>query len=62
MPIIDLTPLSEKAQSGEFLLEIDRFAAKLLDDKTVVINYGDKRLEHIVNRKGFTPYEFQVKF
>ena len=62
MPIINLTPLSEKAQSGEFLLEIDHFAAKLLDDKTVVINYGDKRLEHIVNRKGFTPYEFQVKF
>ena len=46
--IIDLTPFTAKVTSPSFRLELGRFSTKVLDGKTVNINYGDSSFQHIV--------------
>jgi hypothetical protein len=51
-PRTDLTPLRERAEDGRFMLEIDRFAAKSLNGKTVEITYGPASLKHRIAYEG----------
>jgi len=61
-PIINLTPFSDKAQSGGFMLVIDSLAARRLSGKTAAIEYGDKQFSHLINYFGSGNYEIKVDF
>jgi hypothetical protein len=59
--VINLTPFTDKAATGGFILVVDRFAAKKLSGKAVTVNYGDKSFQHIVDGSG-GEYQFEVDF
>jgi len=60
-PVVNLTPLADKAATGSFIIVLDRLAAKRLFNKTITVNYGDKSFQHIIERDG-GEYQFEVDF
>jgi hypothetical protein len=60
-PVVDLTPFTTKAETGSFILVLDRLAAKALSGRTLTVNYGEKSLQHIVEDGG-GEYQFEVDF
>jgi hypothetical protein len=60
-PVINLTPFSDKAMSGSFILVLDALAAKSLSGKVVAVNYGDRSFQHIIDGGG-GEYRFEIDF
>jgi len=60
-PVINLTPFTGKAVTGNFVLIINRKTAKRLSDKPVTINYGGRSLQHIVQYNS-GEYHMEVNF
>ncbi len=60
-PVIDLTKFTEIAATGNFIIVLNKAAAKKLNGKMVTVNYGEKSFQHIVDG-GDSEYEFEVDF
>ena len=60
-PAIDLTPLDGRAESRCFSLEIDKLAAKGLNDSTVEVIYGSAKLPHKIAYEG-NLYRIEANF
>lgn len=63
--IIDLTSFTSEVTMPTFLLLVNRFTARMLDGKTVNINYGSKNFQHkieITEHNRGKKYQFEVGF